>query len=822
MASRRQQQTINPPDGASDFFKSRPTKTAKHSSPPEDIESESPCTKKDINELKALLLGFKEEIHNEIRNSLTDVKSDIATLDNRVQVLEQAQDSVYESTSNMETLIQDLQTQLRDLQDAHEDLENRTRRNNLRFRDIPEPVHLDTFLPKFFKALLPGVDDKYLLLDRAHRALRARPHPNMPPRDVIVRFHYFQTKEAILTASRTAQLELDGVFPKIYADLASSTLQKRKDLKPLTEVLRQKGIPYRWGFPFKLTYQRNGLTYTVKHPNEIEEALPYLQDPPMESSETEQQDPKAQAYHHCDVLLPQRSPRMAARVPPDPRSFDLKVGSHNVNGLNVPQKRTVAFSDYFKLKLDVLLLQETHFSKTSSPKYLSKYYPQIYLANSTTKTKGVAILIAKQVKFQLMQKYVDPDGRFIILKGHLQNHLTTLASVYAPNNSKQKFFRIFFKKLSEISEGRVIVGGDFNTTMNNNLDRSRDILGKLTTSSGDRDTGHLFNHLKEEALVDIWREKHPIDRDYTYYSSVHATYSRIDFIFTKPPLLHYIHTVKIHDITWSDHGMVEALFKSWDKIRGGGSWRLNDSLLLDGDICMEITNSIKEFFHNNTPADTSLAIRWDAHKAERIQQLSQKLHDVATAHKKLPTPEKYREIQELRASLIQVLSESAAYTLRRTKYHFYEYANKPHTMLARKLRALHTTQTIHAIRTHKGTVTRDTTQILNMFSNFYSELYSADKAPQAHLARDSDFLSRWNPPQLTKEDQDMLAAPIAKEEVENVIKLSKPNKAPFPDGYTAKYYKKFVTLLGPHLKDLFQSLLDGSPLTNICNLRPSQ
>ncbi|OCT65715.1 hypothetical protein XELAEV_18041953mg [Xenopus laevis] len=127
MSSRRQQQTANPPDGVSDFFKSKSTKPAKTPSTPMEPESDSPCTKKDINELKALLLGFKEEIQNEIRNSLTDVKSDIATLDNRVQVLEQAQDSVQESTSNMETLLQDLQTQLRDLQDLHEDLENRTR-----------------------------------------------------------------------------------------------------------------------------------------------------------------------------------------------------------------------------------------------------------------------------------------------------------------------------------------------------------------------------------------------------------------------------------------------------------------------------------------------------------------------------------------------------------------------------------------------------------------------------------------------------------------------------------------------------------------------
>ncbi|OCT78024.1 hypothetical protein XELAEV_18029121mg [Xenopus laevis] len=224
MTGGRQKSTNNPAEGTSDFFKSRSAtaKAAKNNTNPTmEQESEAPCTKKDINELKSLLLCFKDEIQNDIRNSLTEVKTELTAVDHRVQQLEQTQDSIQESTANMEILIQDLQTLVRDLQDAHEDLENRTRLNNLRLRYIPESVHIDTFLPKFFKALTPGTEDKFLLLDRAHRALRARPKPNMPPRDVIVRFHYYQTKETILRASRTAQVELDGIYPKIYADLAS-------------------------------------------------------------------------------------------------------------------------------------------------------------------------------------------------------------------------------------------------------------------------------------------------------------------------------------------------------------------------------------------------------------------------------------------------------------------------------------------------------------------------------------------------------------------------------------------------------------------------
>uniref|UniRef100_A0A803J2A2 Uncharacterized protein n=1 Tax=Xenopus tropicalis TaxID=8364 RepID=A0A803J2A2_XENTR len=45
----------------------------------------------------------------------------------------------------------------------------------------------------------------------------------------------YKSKTSILKASRTQQPELDGVTLKLYADLAPSTLQKRRDLKPLTD-----------------------------------------------------------------------------------------------------------------------------------------------------------------------------------------------------------------------------------------------------------------------------------------------------------------------------------------------------------------------------------------------------------------------------------------------------------------------------------------------------------------------------------------------------------------------------------------------------------
>lgn len=47
-------------------------------------------------------------------------------------------------------------------------------------------------------------------------------------------------------------LIVEGLEVQAFADLAPSTLQKRRHLKFLIDKLRQRKINYTWGFPFRL------------------------------------------------------------------------------------------------------------------------------------------------------------------------------------------------------------------------------------------------------------------------------------------------------------------------------------------------------------------------------------------------------------------------------------------------------------------------------------------------------------------------------------------------------------------------------------------
>ncbi|CAH2276874.1 Hypothetical predicted protein [Pelobates cultripes] len=86
----------------------------------------------------------------------------------------------------------------------------------------------------------------------AHRALRA-PRGHGQPLDIICRLMSFPLKESLMQASRAKQTiaYLDSRV-SLYQDLSTITLDDCRALRPLTQMLQEKRIRYKWVFPFRL------------------------------------------------------------------------------------------------------------------------------------------------------------------------------------------------------------------------------------------------------------------------------------------------------------------------------------------------------------------------------------------------------------------------------------------------------------------------------------------------------------------------------------------------------------------------------------------
>ena len=76
------------------------------------------------------------------------------------------------------------------------------------------------------------------------------------------------------------------------------------------------------------------------------------------------------------------------------------------------------------------------------------------------------------------------------------------------------------------------------------------------------------------------------------------------------------------------------------------------------------------------------------------------------------------------------------------------------------------------------------------------------------------FLEKLNVSRLNQEDIDIMNNPIARTEIEAVIKNLPKNKSPEPDGFTGEFYQTLREKLMPILLKLFQKIAEGGTLPN--------
>ena len=109
-----------------------------------------------------------------------------------------------------------------------------------------------------------------------------------------------------------------------------------------------------------------------------------------------------------------------------------------------------------------------------------------------------------------------------MIKGSIQEKYITIINIYAPNIGPPQYIRQLLTALNEEIESNTIIVEDFNTSLTP-VDRSSKM--KLN-----KETEVLNDTIDQIDLIDIYRTFHPKTADYTFFSSVHVTFSRIDHI----------------------------------------------------------------------------------------------------------------------------------------------------------------------------------------------------------------------------------------------------------------------------------------------------
>ena len=148
--------------------------------------------------------------------------------------------------------------------------------------------------------------------------------------------------------------------------------------------------------------------------------------------------------------------------------------------------------------------------------------------------------------------------------------------------------------------------GDFNTPFSP--------MGRSSKQKINKETQVLDDTLDEMDLTDISRTFHPNAEEYTFFSSAHGTFFRIDHILgQKSNLSKFKKTESISSI-FSDHNAMR-LEINYKKKTVTHTWRLNNSLLNNKEGTEEIRREIKRFLETNDNENMMTPNLWDSAKA---------------------------------------------------------------------------------------------------------------------------------------------------------------------------------------------------------------
>ena len=199
----------------------------------------------------------------------------------------------------------------------------------------------------------------------------------------------------------------------------------------------------------------------------------------------------------------------------------LSIITLKVNVLNAPTKRQRLAEWIQKQDPYICCLQETHLKTRDTYRLKVKGWKKIFHANGDQKKAGVAILISSKTDLEI--KAVKGDkGHYIMIKGSIQEEDITIIIIYAPNIGVPQYVRQMLTIMKGEINNNTIIVGDFNTLLTP-MDRS-------TKQKIDKETQTLNDTMDHLDLIDIYRTFHHKTMNFTFFSSAHGTFSRIEHI----------------------------------------------------------------------------------------------------------------------------------------------------------------------------------------------------------------------------------------------------------------------------------------------------
>ena len=153
--------------------------------------------------------------------------------------------------------------------------------------------------------------------------------------------------------------------------------------------------------------------------------------------------------------------------------------------------------------------------------------------------------MSDKIDFKIKTTTRDKEGYYVMIKGSIQEEDITILNMYAPNIGALQYIMQLLTAIKGEIDSNTIIVGDFNTPLSP-MDRS----SKMKIN---KETQAVNDTLNKMDLIDIDRTFHPKTTEYTFFSSAHGTFSRIDHILGHKSSLGKCKKIEIVSSIFSDH-----------------------------------------------------------------------------------------------------------------------------------------------------------------------------------------------------------------------------------------------------------------------------
>lgn len=499
--------------------------------------------------------------------------------------------------------------------------------------------------------------------------------------------------------------------------------------------------------------------------------------------------------------------------------------SLNARGLRQNCKRKALFLFTKQLKTDFSFFQESHSTSADINFWRSQWGSEVWFSHGSERSAGVTT--AKNAfNGNVLHSDCDPLGHYILLVIRSFNTTFITVNVYGYNSKSENDNLLdlienrILNWLSKYPNSLLILGGDFNMTFDNTIDRWP------PTQSSPPNT-RLKMLMEKFDITDVWRKKFPNEKSFTWSNKMGTKQSRIDFWLISNSISENNITVNILTTPLTDHRAIYInvqLFTT-DSTRRSSYWKLNNSLLEHKLVIKEINKLICQFWDKANKENTYNS-NWELFKFEvckflrrygsniaksrRIEE-EELISKIALYYQRSPEDVSQEDrliLLDLQGKLDDIYRRRAEGAFVRSRKRWLEEGEQNSAYFFKLEKHRSKINSIHQLNIN-GVVSENMKLISDFCSNFYGNLYSSqydEAVATSYLTSIKDLKM------IDSNDKAYCDAPFTLKEALDSIDSLKNNKSPGTDGLTAEFYKCFSNQLAPFLLQVFIESVENNTL----------